>query len=335
MGARIGEAQNPGPPSKGGLRSLEDVTLVTAATAKLQNRVLAGFEAWLSEGLSDSARRSLSACAMAFCALLRAYGDFLFRSGSPMYIYRHLLAYMQKNRIELRPCLPVAWDLLTRWERVQPVTHRVPLPEAMFKAMFALGVLKGWYRWCAVLGLAYFGIARAGEPLRAHRKDLLLPSDTLSDLSVGAFMAVRSPKTAFRGKGKVQRICIKDVDFCIFLEHVLSRAPPEDLLYRGSPSSFRKRWDELLLMLAVPRSLRLTPGGIRGGGAVKAYREGVSIADLMWRMRIRHSATLEAYLQEVAALSSLTTLSAESRRRLAAANAFYQPALRASSFSSG
>ena len=252
-----------------------------------------------------------------------------------MYIYRHLLAYMQKNRIELRPCLPVAWDLLTRWERVQPVTHRVPLPEAMFKAMFALGVLKGWYRWCAVLGLAYFGIARAGEPLRAHRKDLLLPSDTLSDLSVGAFMAVRSPKTAFRGKGKVQRICIKDVDFCIFLEHVLSRAPPEDLLYRGSPSSFRKRWDELLLMLAVPRSLRLTPGGIRGGGAVKAYREGVSIADLMWRMRIRHSATLEAYLQEVAALSSLTTLSAESRRRLAAANAFYQPALRASSFSSG
>ncbi|CAE7208765.1 unnamed protein product [Symbiodinium microadriaticum] len=256
VGARIGEAQNPGPPSKGGLRSLEDVTLVTAATAKLQNRVLAGFEAWLSEGLSDSARRSLSACAMAFCALLRAYGDFLFRSGSPMYIYRHLLAYMQKNRIELRPCLPVAWDLLTRWERVQPVTHRVPLPEAMFKAMFALGVLKGWYRWCAVLGLAYFGIARAGEPLRAHRKDLLLPSDTLSDLSVGAFMAVRSPKTAFRGKGKVQRICIKDVDFCIFLEHVLSRAPPEDLLYRGSPSSFRKRWDELLLMLAVPRSLR-------------------------------------------------------------------------------
>ncbi|CAE7238074.1 unnamed protein product [Symbiodinium sp. CCMP2456] len=335
-GARFGEASHPGPVlSKQKLQSLEDVKLVSAATAKLQVRVVDGFEEWLLQGLSDSALKSLATCAMAYCSLLRAYGDFLFRSGQPMYMFRHLLAYMQKQRLELRPYMPMAWDLLSRWERVQPVRHRIPMPEAIFQALFALGALRGWFRWCAILGLAYFGIARAGEPLRAQRKDLLLPSDTLSPISVGVFMAVRSPKTAFRGKGRVQHLCIKDTGFCSYLESVYARASPEDLLYNGSPSAFRKRWDELLRILAIPRSVSLTPGGLRGGGAVRAYREGLGIQDLMWRMRVRHATTLESYLQEVAALSVVPKLSADSRRRVAAACAFYQPALNSSSCSSG
>ncbi|CAE7307382.1 unnamed protein product, partial [Symbiodinium sp. CCMP2456] len=328
LGARIGEATNPGPrPRQPHHGSLEEVNLVTETTVKLQNRVLADFEGWLRSGLSDSALSSLSSCAMAYCTMIRAYGDHLYRSKGPMYVYRHLLAYMQKNRLGLRPYLPMAWDLLSRWERVEPVQHRVPMPEALYKAMFALGLLRGWFRWCSIFGIAYHGIARAGEPLRALRKDLLLPSDTLSPLATGSFMAVRGPKTAYRGKGRVQHLCIKDASFSAFLEYVYSRVPPEERLYRGSASAFRKRWDELLLLLSVPKAAGLTPGGLRGGGAVKAYKEGVGIQDLMWRMRVRHAVTLESYLQEVAALSVVPKLPPESRRRVTAACVFYQPAL--------
>ena len=131
----------------------------------------------------------------------------------------------------------------------------------------------------------------------------------------------------------MQHICIKDVDFSLFLERVYAQVPPDDLLYNGSPASFRKRWDELLKTLSVPKSLRLTPGGLRGGGAVKAYLEGLSIQDLMWRMRVRHAVTLESYLQEVAALSAMSSLPRECR--VTAAGVFYQAALHASSFSSG
>ena len=274
-GARIGEAQHPGPRSDLLVGSLEDVSLVTPTTAKLQNRVLAAFELG---GLAILLTlRSLSACGMVYRTLLRAYGDHLYRNGGPMYVFRHLLAYMQKNRLELRPFLPLAWDLLSGWERIQPVKHRVPMPEPLFKAIFALGLLRGWVRWCA----------RAGEPLRARRKDLLLPSDTLPGIEVGVFMAVRAPKTAFRGKGRIPHVCVKDRAFSIiFLELVFERVPAEDMLYRGSASSFRKRWDELLSLLSVPKALSLTPGGLRGAGAVKAYREGVTISDL----RVRHSA---------------------------------------------
>ncbi|CAE6965207.1 unnamed protein product [Symbiodinium sp. CCMP2592] len=118
IGARIGEAKVPGPRKELIVGSLEEVSLVTPTTAKLQSRVLGEFEAWLleEEGLSDSALRSLSSCAMAYCVFLRAYGDHLYRSGGPMYVFRHLLAYMQKNKLHLRPFLSLGWDLLSRWE---------------------------------------------------------------------------------------------------------------------------------------------------------------------------------------------------------------------------
>ena len=48
---------------------------------------------------------------------------------------------------------------------------------------------------------------------------------------------------------------------------------------------------------------------------------GEEINSLMWRMRIRHVATLESYLQEVSALSVLPAFSPESRRSVAAASA--------------
>ena len=48
----------------------------------------------------------------------------------------------------------------------------------------------------------------------------------------------------------------------------------------------------------------LTPGSLRGGGAVHLYHQGVPIADLLWRLRLKQVTTLENYLQETAASTS-------------------------------
>ena len=69
-GARIGEASKPGPGF-----SPEEVELVTPATARLQEKVLAGFQGWLSSVLSVPAIRSMHRCAMVYVLLLRAYGN--------------------------------------------------------------------------------------------------------------------------------------------------------------------------------------------------------------------------------------------------------------------
>ncbi|CAE7913453.1 unnamed protein product, partial [Symbiodinium necroappetens] len=119
---RIGEAANPGPAEV----CLEEVQLVSARTQALQHRLLADFRTWLASQLSRPARLSLEGCAMAFCAVLRAYGNHLFQTGQPLYKWRHLCAYFQKERLALRPYMPMCWDLTTRWERLCPTVHRTP-----------------------------------------------------------------------------------------------------------------------------------------------------------------------------------------------------------------
>ena len=323
---RIGEASRPGPDLSAPL-SLEEVQLVSARTLAIQDRVLGDFEGYLRRELSGPARKSLCSIAMVYCFLVRCYGNWLFQQGEPLYKFRHLMAFLQKNRFELRPYLSFGWDLITRWERLVPVVHRVPVPEAVVRAFLCLGVLRGWKRWCCVLGLAYYGLGRAGEPLRAKRRDLLLPSDTLSLPGAGCYLAVKSPKTAFRGKGKTQHLCVKETFFVHFLEACLGQLEPEEDLYPGSAGAFRRRWDCLLEELGVPKSAKLLPGGLRGGGAVREYKSGVAISDLMWRMRIQNVATLESYVQEVAAVSVLPALTKQCRQSVAAASALLEVTL--------
>ena len=77
----------------------------------------------------------------------------------------------------------------------------------------------------------------------------------------------------------------------------------------------------------MPSELGLTPGSLRGGGAVAAYRHGWHISDILWQMRLRHSVTLEHYLQEVAAVSVAAELPEQSRGRIRVMAASYGDAL--------
>ena len=105
--------------------------------------------------------------------------------------------------------------------------------------------------------------------------------------------------------------------------------PPDAPLLPLSPSAFRRRWDFLLKSLAVPKSFGLTPGGLRGGGAVSQYIAGCHITDLMWRMRIRTQDTLAHYLQEATTLTSLAALPAQATASVSSAAALYPTVLRA------
>ncbi|CAE7868529.1 ANK3 [Symbiodinium sp. KB8] len=316
---RVGEAANPGPP----IESLEEVQLVSIRTQALQRRILSDFDAWLVSRLSRPARLSLEGCAMAYCAVLRAYGNHLYKTGQPLYKWRHLCAFFQKERLSLRPYMPLCWDLATRWERVCPTAHRTPIPYALVRAIISLGLALGWARFAAVVGLAFYGTARVGEPLRAHRGAILLPCDLLVDEAPVCYVRVEAPKTGHRGAGKVQHFVVREAAFVRFLERLLARSPLEEKLFPASAGTFRRRWNYVLQRLGVPATFKLTPGGLRGGGAVLLYQRGTPVGDLLWRMRLRAQATLESYLQEVAAISVLPAFADATRRRIAAASSMY------------
>lgn len=141
--------------------------------------------------------------------------------------------------------------------------------------------------------------------------------------SGAAFLIFRTSKTMHRQAARVQHVKITTPYVVRLLSVVFSGAAPDELLFHGSAQMYRKRWDYLLKLLQVPSEINITPGGLRGGGAVAFYRRGGSIADLTWVMRLRQMSTLESYLQEVAAISVLTDLPFHCRFSIRAAAELY------------
>jgi hypothetical protein len=290
----------------------------TAGTVRIQGATWDAFVLWLRPLTKRLDLGTVAACPILFAALLRAFGALLFDGGYPIYMYRHLIAGAQKRYLHLRGGLPAAWDFLSKWEVLEPLQHRPPVPEPLMRAMGAVALGWGWSRWCGALMLAFAGACRPGEVLRATRGELVLPSDVLSTSQV-AFLKIGSPKTRHRGGGRVQHVKIEDPVVVSFVAKVFGKLDRDEKLYGASDSAFRRRWDYVLKVLGVPQSARVTPGGIRGGGAIAAYRRGVPIADIMWRMRLRQQKTLEHYLQELAAEDVLAGLPKPAARAVGAA----------------
>lgn len=189
--------------------------------------------------------------------------------------------------------------------------------------MISVGWNLGWRRWVGVTTLAFFGIARIGEVLNCRRSDLLLPNDLIDDQNVAAFLLLRRSKTSFRQAAKVQHLKINDGSAVRILDFIYKDFPAQAFLFHASPNVYRRRWDVILRLLLFDASHRMTPGGLRGGGAIHEYRRGAGISDIQWRMRLKNVVTLEAYIQEVAALSVMTNLSAECVKRVKAASKLF------------
>ena len=100
------------------------------------------------------------------------------------------------------------------------------------------------------------------------------------------------------------------------LSRVFGGLAKDEFLFPKSPAAFRYRWDKILAALSVDRALRVTPGGLRGGGAVKAYRDGVPISEIQWLMRMNHQHTLEFYIQEVGGVTALSELNETAVRKV-------------------
>lgn len=202
-----------------------------------------------------------------------------------------------------------AWEVCSKWELVEPIQHRPPLPEPS-----VVGLSWGWTRWTTALLFAFFAAARVGEVLKARRRHLLTPADLLSERKV-AYLQIESPKSRRRG-AKMQYVTVEEPLVIELIDSVWQQLEKDEPLFPLSPGAFRTRWNAVLKHLQIGTEHRLTPGSLRAGGAVFLHRSGVSISDLLWRMRLQHQKTLSYYLQEVTASSILPSLRAEVRENI-------------------
>ena len=315
---RIGEAQNPGPRQRlprTDIPDLERINLVQPATQILQQRIHSRYIAWLENELGSAVLDRFVRNPSLQIYFVRAFGNWLYQTGEPMYLFRHLVVYLQQRFPEFRPSLITSWDLLARWEIALPVVHRPPMPKLILDAFAALGLCWGWHKWVTLTLVAFHGAIRISEPLKATRGDLLLPSDSGIDREV-MFLRVGAPKPGRRGRGKVQHTRITDKMTVQLAVRFFSHLSADELLYPVAPSTYRRRWDRLLEVLEIDSSVRLTPGSLRPGGCVHWYHNDTPVGDILWRMRLRHMATLDHYLQEVGAMNVMMQISPAARRRV-------------------
>ncbi len=314
---RIGEAANPGPrprrPRAAELVDLEDIRRILPATQALQLRVHTLYAEWLADELSPACFAAIRRNPHLQPNFLRTFGNHLFATGKPMYLFRHLTVLMQQRYPMQLAALSEAWELLKRWEIAEPVSHRPPLPKIIYDAFISLAVCWGWIRWAAITALSFHGAMRIGEPLKALREDLMLPADGGFD-TFNCFLLVKNPKPRERGRGRVQHSRIRDSVAVTLAVAAFSDLEPGDRLYTGTPAAYRSRWDKLCAALCIPASLELTPGCCRGGGAVFLYHQEVPVTNILWQMRIKQLSTLEYYLQETAAINVAQKLPQYSRR---------------------
>ena len=314
---RIGEASKPGRRPRR-LRpevDLETVQLLSSQTLFIQQRVRSLFAEWLELELNPLSWNRIRLRADLWVVFLRAFGRHLYMTSQPLYLFRHLVVFYQRNYPTFPAPLADAWDLIARWERVQPVQHRTPMPKVIFDAMMSLAWLWGWKRFVSVSLLAFHGKLRISEPLRARRQDLLLPSETGSDLQA-LFINIEKSKTSYRGRGIIQHTKVVEELALEVTERVCGALRPEESLYPATPSTYRRRWDALLHCLQIDKSWGLTPGTLRAGGAIYAYHQGLQVTEILWLMRLRNLTTLESYLQSAAAMNILLKLPEHVRIRV-------------------
>ena len=203
-----------------------------------------------------------------------------------------------------------AWGLVSRWEVAEPTRHRTPIPEPLVKAALSWG----WPNFATVVLACFYGICRIGEVLKAQRKELLTPVDLMTEEQV-VYLRIVAPKSRRRGAA-VQYTTIDDPLAVRLISRIWQQLDSSSRLFSISPGSFRRRWDSILYVLGVGKEHGITPGSLRGGGAVCAHKRGVHIQDLLWKMRLQHARTLGYYLQETTAVSLLPMLSFEKREAI-------------------
>lgn len=299
---RIGEAKNPGPrrafvpkdPS-----DLDRVELVRPQTLAIGMEQWNKFLDWLSSRLHSSVIEFLWANPGLMATFLASYGRHWYSVGGALFNLRHLYIYAQRVNPLLKGLMQEPWNVVTKWEELEPVEHRRPIPVAMLNAMAVVALNWGWVRVAAVLMIAFYGCCRPGEVLSALRKSLILPEDIGAEHSTPCFLRILKPKPGRRGMGRVQHVKIKDDIISSFLSRVFVNCHPNERLYPGSAGCFRTRWEKLLNRLNVPSSAKITPGCLRAGGTVELYKQGMPILDILWCLRLKNVETLQHYLQEI------------------------------------
>ena len=213
---------------------------------------------------------------------------------------------------------------MNEWERAEPGTSRVPLPEIALHAAVTLCCFWEWVDFAVYLCLGFYGALRCCEPLRLRRRHLLLPRDLCSSTPT-AFVVIEKSKTALaahaRQVARVQHVRIVQADVVQLLDAYAGNLSPSTFLFRFDEEGRRERWNALFgdkLGFCVQHLRGVTPASLRAGGATAEYIRCNSVEAARDKLRhLPNSRSTLRYCQEAVAALSVAAIAPDQRDAIA------------------
>ena len=267
--------------------------------------------------------------------VLVQYGQEMYYAGKPYGRFAETINGIAARRPALRKQMCAPWNLAFSWVHDEPHQHHPAMPASVMIAMTGLALLWGWPAVAAMISMAWCGLMRIGEALAATRADLILPSDAAPGVSY-ALVQIKEPKTRGRAaKHQVARIDPRDI--VLLLELVYRNYAPGQRLWHMSPSSFRKRFNQLQHALGLvagnaEKSAQFEPASLRPGGATHLLHQTDDAELVRRRGRWLSTRVLEIYLQEASVASYTQRLSEQSKRKITEIGSIFERILDETAF---
>ena len=296
-------------------------------------KMLAEFDSWLQTSGRGNLLAVLELDGKVVSRHLQTFGQNLYEQGRSHGDFVHAILAVSDEARDLRRSLQGAWDSAATWHALLPSSNHIPTPSIVACAMIALAMCWGWRSMATFVMLSFSGMLRPGETLRLRRRDLLFPGDLLSERRV-LYVIITKPKMR-RLAARREHVRIADSLVLDTLESWLFGAAPATPLFSCKAAELRRGHDQLVQFFGIASSdgVGLTPASHRAGGATHAFMEsGGNVEHCRWQGRwASTSRTLEIYIQEVASLTVLPSLSATYRERVGLFASVAEELLRASS----
>lgn len=122
------QTQGPGPRRNNNtapnVDQLDNAELVEPVTSILAILVWKSFKDWCLRSLSLDDSDALMNFGPTPCMMVESFGRALFEKGDSIYVLRQRITLIQRWRPEFKSNLGRAWQLISRWETLEPSNHR-------------------------------------------------------------------------------------------------------------------------------------------------------------------------------------------------------------------
>jgi len=231
-----------------------------------------------------------------------AYIEFLWEDGAPKSEASYALAAIQFFHPQTKNHLVWAWKLVKTWNQVELPTRATPLSPEILLGMAGQAFKWKQFRfgWLLVVGFGAF--LRTSELVQLKRKEVILPTASKNPEAVLLLDNTKGTKKNFL---PLDKVVLEESLPIQGLQYLCQGLQPGDSLSQMSNSQFRVLFKEVLQALSL-ENMGYVPYSLRRGGVTSAFRQGVTMDNLVTQGRWQHVPTARIYID--AGLQSLASI---------------------------